>query len=133
MQLLLLLMHAFTVCTLIIETGGHCLFVCSVIHLQCYQLGNDSSVLTEGSGPCLTAGLSRAQWFTINEKDQKWIQLGICQTPAALKFEDHFCCQWNVLHTNEWIDECFYFCVSEATSILLNIFTSVLETKLFSS
>lgn len=67
-QLFLLLMHAFSLCILLIETVDHCLFVCSMIHSQCYELGNDSSVLTEGNRALLTAGLPRGQWFTINKK-----------------------------------------------------------------
>lgn len=67
-QLCLLLMHAFSVCILLIETVGHCLFLCSMVRSQCYELGNDSSVLTEGNGALLTGGLHRAQWFTIYKR-----------------------------------------------------------------
>ncbi len=77
-QLCLLLMHAFSACILLIETVSHCL---SMVRSQCSELGNDSSVLTGGSGALLTAGLRRAQWFII--KGSEMDQVGYLQNTSC--------------------------------------------------
>lgn len=101
-QLLLSLRHAFSVCILLIETVGHCLFVCSLAMLwlrkwfQCFNRGQ--------CGAFDSWSIQSTMVYN-KQRDQKWIRLGICRTPAVLKFVDHFYCQWkNYIQMKKWMD-----------------------------